>query len=284
MRRLPFLLPALLMGAVALALRPIDVVLIGGQSNATGQGYVRNLPTAFTPAPNVRLWHSATLNGGPNTANRWRPLGPAGESPDRFGVELSLGAALAKRFPKNDWALIKHGRSGSDLHTLWAPGAAEGGGGVEYRRFLKTVRDALAALRAEGYEPRLRALVWQQGEADARFDAPKTSAETYGKRLRAFVEALRRDLNAPTLPFLYGTVMPLPAQRFTGRDLVRQGQRNVAEGSGHPLALPGARLIPADDLQMRRTDWRTPYPEDDVHLGTFGLLTLGERFAAALPE
>ena len=275
----------LLCGSLAFALRPIDVVLIGGQSNATGQGYVRNLPQSFTLNKDVLLWHSATLNGGPNSARRWLPLRPASESPDRFGVELSLGTALARRFPNRHWALIKHGLSGSDLHTLWAPG--NGGTqkpGREYRLFIETVREALAALRAEGYDPHLRGMVWQQGEADARFDAPPTSAQTYGQRLRAFIEAIRRDLNAPDLPFLYGTVMPLPAKRFTGRDLVRQGQRQVSENSGHSLATPGAHLIPADDLQMRCTDWRTPYPKDDVHLGTFGLLTLGERFAAALPE
>lgn len=101
-----------------MAFRPIDVVLIGGPSNATGQGCVRNLPATFISTANVRLWHSSVLNGGPDTVNRWRAFGPAGESPDRFGVKLSLGTALPKRLPRRDWVLIKHGRSDSELHTL----------------------------------------------------------------------------------------------------------------------------------------------------------------------
>ncbi len=270
--------------ALAFAGQPIEVVLIGGQSNATGQGCVRNLPAAFVPAKEVLLWHSDALNGGPGSARRWLPLRPASESPDRFGVELSLGTALANRFPGQRWALIKHAVSGSNLYRQWAPGDAEGQqAGPEYRRFVETVREALAALCADGYEPRVRAMVWQQGEADARFDAPATSAQIYGARLRVFVEALRRDLSLPGLPFLYGTVMPLTAQRFTGRDLDRQGPQQVAADSGHAHALPAAPQIPAGDLQMRRSDWRTAHPKDDVHLGTFGVLTLGERFAAALP-
>lgn len=33
--------------ALSLPAQEIDVFLIGGQSNATGQGYVRNIPAAF---------------------------------------------------------------------------------------------------------------------------------------------------------------------------------------------------------------------------------------------
>ena len=31
-------------------------------------------------------------------------------------------------------------------------------------------------------------------------------------------------------------------------------------------------------------DFRTPYPTDTVHLGTHGVLVLGERFASALEK
>lgn len=31
-------------------------------------------------------------------------------------------------------------------------------------------------------------------------------------------------------------------------------------------------------------DFHTPYPTDTLHLGTHGILTLGERFAAAMEK
>ena len=33
--------------ALSLSAQEVDVFLIGGQSNATGQGYVRNIPATF---------------------------------------------------------------------------------------------------------------------------------------------------------------------------------------------------------------------------------------------
>lgn len=33
---------------------------------------------------------------------------------------------------------------------------------------------------------------------------------------------------------------------------------------------------------MRRDDYRTPMLQDDVYLGTYGILMLGERFAKVI--
>ena len=68
--------------------------------------------------------------------------------------------------------------------------------------------------------------------------------------------------------------MPAPA-RFPGREEVRQGQKDVAEESRTSLSVNNAVYVPADDLQLRSVDFRTPYPTDTVHLGTHGILALG---------
>ena len=44
--------------------RIVDVFLIGGQSNATGQGYVRNIPRSFEVDTTVMFYYSRYLNGG----------------------------------------------------------------------------------------------------------------------------------------------------------------------------------------------------------------------------
>ncbi len=76
--------------------------------------------------------------------------------------------------------------------------------------------------------------------------------------------------------------MAQTAGRFPGGDEDKHAHRMIDESSQTPFATKGARLIEADDLQMLRSDYKSPYPQDDVHLGTYGILVLGERFADAI--
>ena len=116
-------------------------------------------------------------------------------------------------------------------------------------------------------------MVWQQGEGDARDIAGIKNALSYGANL---IKRIRADLEAPGLAFIYGSVLPVPAPaRFPGREEVRQGQKDVAEESRTSLSVNNAVYVPADDLQLRSVDFRTPYPTDTVHLGTHGILALG---------
>lgn len=262
--------------------RTIDVILIAGQSNATGQGRVQNLPQGFIVDTSVKIFHSQYLNSGSQPLT-WLTLRPAAESPDRFGVELSLGTALHRAWADRELVLVKHGLSGSNLHHQWNPGNRTGQPqGEEYRKFTETVRAALAYLRERGHTPILRAIVWQQGEADARFDAGDQNTQNYASNLRNFISAVRAEFGAPDMLFVYGRVMPIPAARFTGRDIVRKAQYLVSSTACSPLSVPRAYMVECDDLQMLASDYNTPDPMDDVHLGTYGLLTLGERFAATI--
>lgn len=258
----------------------INVILIGGQSNATGQGYVNNIPPCFKTDKRILLYYSGSLKGtGP--AEQLVRLSPASESPDRFGVELSLGTALQKK-----WAIIKHARSGSNLFRQWNPGkTSQDKQGEEYVKLIRTVRNGMEALKKQGHAPVLKAMVWQQGEGDARDIAGIKNALSYGANLNNLIKRIRADLEAPGLAFIYGSVLPVPAPaRFPGREKVRQGQKDVAEESRTSLSVNNALYVPADDLQLRSMDFRTPYPTDTVHLGTHGVLVLGERFASALEK
>ena len=57
----------------------IDVILIGGQSNATGQGYVRNIPRSFKVDQSVNFYYSKFLNRGVG-GETWQPLQQASET------------------------------------------------------------------------------------------------------------------------------------------------------------------------------------------------------------
>ena len=51
----------------------VDVILIGGQSNATGQGYIRNIPQCFQVDTSVLFFYSQFLNKGKGSL-AWRGL------------------------------------------------------------------------------------------------------------------------------------------------------------------------------------------------------------------
>lgn len=259
----------------------VDVILIGGQSNATGQGYISNLPRSFEVDRSVMFYYSKYLNRGKGS-EQWLPLCQASETDDKFGVELSLGTALQKYFPDRKIALIKHALSGSNLYSQWNPGNGETEAGEEYRKWLETVYQGLNKLKEKGFIPVIRAMVWQQGEGDAREIAGMENSRKYGENLRNLILRIREDLHAPGMLFVYGEVMPMAAERFPGRELVRKAQVLVAEDSRSQLSVKNAFWVEGDDLQMRRSDYHTPIPQDDVHLGTFGVLTLGERFAEVI--
>ncbi|KKB57897.1 sialate O-acetylesterase [Parabacteroides gordonii] len=282
MRR--FVLFFLSVWAVVLSLsaQEVDVFLIGGQSNATGQGYVRNIPATFKVDTTVRFYYSRFLNQGEG-GGQWTALCQASETKDKFGVELSLGTKLQFLYPERRIALIKHALSGSNLYKQWNPGNRSGDiRGEEYVKFVETVKNALVDLKKQGYRPIIRAMVWQQGEADARDIAGMDQSRRYGPNLKNFIEQVREEFGCKEMLFVYGTVMPLAALRFTGRELVKEAQAAIAENSGSELSVKNALLVSADDLQMRCNDYQTPMPKDDVHLGTYGILTLGERFADAI--
>jgi hypothetical protein len=258
--------------------KPIDVYLIGGQSNATGQGYLANLPKDVVPDTRVLLFNSGKphLDSGaePNT---WVPLRQASESPDRFGPELGFGNRIQELMPDRKIALIKHAHSGTNLYGDWDPGKdgsdAEHSG-PQYKIFVDTVEAGLKGLRDQGYDPAIRGLIWQQGENDRKGSA----AEEYGTHLAHFIARAREQFHSPDMLFVYGYVLP-PPNTGQQRDLIRKGEKDVDQNSGSPLAVKGAFVVETDDLSQRADDANTRYPADHVHFGTAGTLELGRRMA-----
>ena len=139
-------------------------------------------------------------------------------------------------------------------------------------------------LRKAGYEPRIRAMCWQQGEGDARDIAGMENSRAYGQNFRHFITRIREQFHCQHMLFVYGYVIPVPLPRFTGREEVRQAQHDIDQHSGHSLALKGAIVVETDDLPLRCDEPNSPLPDDKVHFNTKGMLELGRRYALAIAK
>jgi len=267
----------------------VDVYLIAGQSNATGQGYSENIPPSFVVDTRVQLYHSSGIVSS-GAANTWMTLRAASEGTDecnlglRFGPELGFGNAIQSSYPARKIYLIKHATSNTGLAVDWAPGEGATGTshfGPEFKVFVSTVDAGLQALRDRGLSPALRGMLWQQGERDV--DLGGSAAADYGKNLAAFIARVREQWNAPGLLFVYGFVYP--ASNFgTSRDQVRKGQADVDQDSGTALATKGAFLVNADAFSLRADDPGSCHPTDAIHFGTQGQLDLGHLMATTMHQ
>jgi hypothetical protein len=242
-----------------------------------------NLPNGVVPDTRVMLFSSGKphLDSGaaPDT---WLPLRQDSESPDRFGPELGFGNRMQELVPTKTIALIKHAHSGTSLYSDWNPGADSSDQdhfGPQFKIFVDTVNLGLTGLRDQGFAPTIKGMIWQQGENDAKdTDMGQHPAADYGKNLAHFIARVRDQFHAPNMLFVYGYVLPPPGMG-PERDLVRQGEKNVDQNSGSPIAVTGAFVVDTDDLSQRANDVNTPYPNDHVHFGTSGTLELGRRMA-----
>jgi len=222
-------------------------VLIAGQSNAVGRGDSSRIPEAHRSGQ-AQLLYSQSLDVSRVTP--WRPLEP----PIRgsFGIEVSLAADLASagRTP----LLLKIAKNATSLAEDWDPES-----GRLYGEFLRVHAVALEA--APCGVPSVVAIVWLQGESDAR---RLLWASAYGAALKAFIGRLRSDINAPDASVILG-VLP-EGLREPYVSLVRKGQ--LALGAER-----NTRLVDMNGLALE---------EDGLHLATGGLIELGFRIGSEL--
>lgn len=217
---------------------PTLVFLLAGQSNMAGLGLRRQLPAAYRTLPdNVSVWRDGA----------WVSLVPTGWG---FGPEIAFGSVVGAALPHERIGIVKVARTGTGMDE-WSSLHAHSIYGT-------LINDTNAALRAAP-EARVAAMLWMQGERDARF---AESAAGYGAKLRAFVAAVRRDVRRPDLPFLCAQAdPPYPYARD-----VRDAQAAL------PAQVPGTILVPTDGLGRY---------SDKLHYDAAGQIELGRRFARA---
>lgn len=213
------------------------IYILAGQSNMMGKGKTHSLPASYRKTPhNVKFYYQ----GRPRDLAKY----------SYFGPEVGFAHAVARAYPQDTHIIIKTVATGSSIQQ-WMPGSGL------YKSMLRQVKFAdLDENQA------IDAVVWMQGEKDAR---NKQTATQYEGSLRRLINGLRNNLVSPNSLFIMGQVNPQdPA--FTMTELVQSAQNKVGQTSKNTV------VIPTDGLG-------TIF--DHVHYDAKGQLELGKRFAQA---
>lgn len=205
--------------------RNIDINIYAGQSNAQTWASASAIDSSLLGfRNNIQIFN-------PNYSNA--SLGFF----DRFKTEtvtnlvsggIFLGDQLANYSSKTTHftSLAEGGTGlfpGSSTRT-WGKAA-----GHMYKELIEfNVKPALIYLQKKGYNPRIKAMFWMQGEQDA---TNTTYANAYEANLTQFIADVRADLGLPNLPFVFGRIHnSLPSGSFptAAKNAVRLAQDNVA--------------------------------------------------------
>ncbi|MBQ9781287.1 MAG: hypothetical protein IJW00_10150 [Clostridia bacterium] len=176
--------------------KPVKVILLLGQSNATGSSITayleKNLPTEQF-ARYEQGFDSVKINyclDDHNTTSEGRfvPVDlTCGATTGFFGPEVGMAEVLSEAFPDETVYILKYTMSGYSLHHHWLCGGQRGSVYEACMAFLKT---HLEDMRSKKYNPRIGAVCWMQGESDTT----DFKASHYYDNQVAFASYLREDL------------------------------------------------------------------------------------------
>ncbi len=172
--------------------------LLIGQSNMAGRGAV-DAESKNTDSRVQMLTKDLTWKTAADPLHFDKPV--AGVGPG-----LAFGKRMAEAYPHVRIGLIPCAVGGTSI-KVWGPGAEDNATKTHpYDDMLKRVHEA----QKVGV---LKGIIWHQGEAD------RGASKTYGQSLTGLIELLRKELNAPDVPFVAGELSNFNtnSQASTGR-------------------------------------------------------------------
>ncbi|MBN8600166.1 MAG: endonuclease/exonuclease/phosphatase family protein [Planctomycetes bacterium] len=263
----------------------VDVYLFAGQSNMQGIGRIADLPVSVPKKiPFTYFWNQQEFE--PLVLSKTKVSTRLTE----FGPEV--GFALATARAHQLVYIVKYYASGMPLHSGWDgnnwigdegapgrrnfyPGKNQGDTnmGRLYIAMRKEFLNAIQSLKNAGVTPKVRGIIWMQGEQDSK---QQVSASNYAANLKLLRQRLAEDLNvAEDLPMVFGQVLPHdpPLERFTHRDEIRAQMAASDFRSGKPEAMNNTVMVSTDGLSLL---------PDTVHYDAAGQLELGTQFGKAM--
>jgi peptidoglycan/xylan/chitin deacetylase (PgdA/CDA1 family) len=223
--------------------KSLEVYLLVGQSNMAGRGTV-DAQSQMTSESILML----------DKTNNWvvakDPL-HSDRASAGVGPGISFAQALLADHKNRQIGLVPCAWGGSPI-KVWQPGAKY------FDNF--PYDEAVARAKIAMQKGVLKGILWHQGESD---NDPK-KAEAYLEKLKALVANLRRDLNAPNLPFVAGEIGYFNKENHINPIINKL-----------PAEVENTAVVSAKDLTDRG---------DHLHFDTPSARELGKRYAAALKK
>lgn len=273
-------------------MKKANIIILAGQSNAVGVGYVDYLGRHFSDEKVKEFKkgydgilinyysHDMKSNGFVSTT-----VNCAEKSKNTFGPEIGIADSLSQKYSDEEIFIIKSAVGGTNLFYDWLPPSCEGeytqesfGFGDEENKFyrkggwcfnelVKILGESIAVLENQGYEPEIRAFCWMQGESDA-FETE--TVEKYGMRY----ESLLKDLNSAFEKHMKNCVYI-----DAGISEIWPYHREInAWKEKHAKETPDSFYI--DTIKEGLTTSKEPEPEADVaHYDSDCTVKLGQLFA-----
>ncbi len=273
-------------------MKQAKIIILAGQSNAVGVGFVKYLSKHFDLETVARLTggfeqvkisyvsHDIQNEGFvPVTVNCTE------ETKDTFGPELGMADYLTEVCPNEEFFIVKCAFGGSDMFNGWRSPSS----GVPYREELvaepkkalvdpayqfpgwcynalvKRLRKSLEELKNNGYEPKIIGFCWMQGEADSA----SPHADPYIDRY----DCMLRDLKETFAPYFEECVFVDAgiSEIWVDYEQMNARKKAYAEAHGHRFA---------DTVAAGLTTRYEPEEEPDIyHYDADGVIKLGRMFA-----
>lgn len=238
----------------------MDVFLIAGQSNATGEAADASRSPRVKPGEVLQFRKGALAAGND-------PVGKAhhGSAWPAFGIAYHAITGCRVLFVPEAVAGASL-LAGADLFH-------RGNWGAHGSLFGAAIAQEAAAMRKAGAGARFAGVLWDQGEAEgSAINAGFPLAAEYQKALRALIARFRHSLGPDTPIFIFRTGAALPDTRG-GFAAVRAAQEAVAHDTqGVSIVFRDAADFPASGKLAR----------DKVHYTQAGYNEMGRKGAVAV--
>ena len=230
----------------------MHLYLLIGQSNMAGRGKVEAQDQQ--PHPKVLAL---------NRLGEWAPaVDPIHFDKPIAGVGLgrTFGIEMAKHHPEARIGLIPLARGGTSI-LAWQKDADP------HPQFGSMYADTVRLVRSALKDGELKGILWHQGESDVK------RAGRYEELLLRFLDDLRRDLRAESVPVVVGLL-----GRWREEDPNQREGVLVINGvfRGLPQKIQPAAWVDSDGL--------TNKPDDPGHFDAASYREFGRRYAAAMEQ
>ena len=266
--------------------KPVDVVVISGQSNAVGcthtkciarsigsmkeKEYMRGYEgvqiaydswTKDVDGNNNAIFYSQNKSKDNNFV---KVMLGQGNSLATFGPEIGIAERMHEKYAGKLF-LIKYACGASNLKDDWAKRNSP-----MYNRFIEYVKLQMGNLKDQGYIPTIKAFCWMQGEGDS-YDG---YYQEYYDNLKEFVGNVRTDLKELSgnkdMPFIDAGINNSPQWQYYRK--VNEAKEQFANDSDNNIYIDTI----AAGLHTNEEPFDTP---DTAHYDTESQVQLGNLFA-----